>query len=133
MGRKTPIRTSAMAISAPETSSIVRCAASRGVTLSCAISRSMFSMTTMASSTTMPMASTMPNSDRLLRLKPKAASVAKEPISETGMAMIGISAARQLCRNRSTTTATSSTASNRVCSTASMEAAMYSVGLYGTR
>ncbi len=77
----------------------------------------------------MPIASTRPNSDRLLRLKPNAASVAKVPTSETGIATIGMIAARQLCRNRSTTSATRSTASNRVCFTASMEAAMYSVGL----
>jgi len=128
VGRKTPINTSAMAISAPETSSMVLCAASRGESPSRSIRRSMFSMTTMASSTTMPMASTMPKSDRLLRLKPNAASVAKEPISETGIAMMGMIAARQLCRKSSTTRATSTTASNRVCSTASIEAAMYAVG-----
>jgi len=63
-GMNTAQSTSAMAISAPPTSSMVRCAASFGESpaRSC---RSTFSTTTIASSTTMPMASTRPNSDRL--------------------------------------------------------------------
>ncbi len=79
----------------------------------------------------MPIASTMPNKDRLLIEKPKAASTANEPISDTGIATIGISAARQLCRNSSTTSDTSSNASNSVRCTSSIEAWIYSVGLYG--
>ena len=68
--------------------------------------RSTFSTTTMASSTTMPIASTRPNSDRLLSEKPNAAITAKVPISETGMATIGMIEARQVCRNRITTSTT---------------------------
>ena len=64
-GMNTAQSTSAMAISAPPTSSIVRCAASRGdrPARRC---RSTFSTTTIASSTTMPMASTRPNSDSVV-------------------------------------------------------------------
>ena len=59
----------------------------------------------------MPMASTRPKSERLLSEKPKAARTAKVPISETGMAMIGMIEARQVCRNSSTTMTTRPTAS----------------------
>ncbi len=132
VGMNTPHSTSAIAISAPETSSIVLCAASSGDSPSSSISRSIFSTTTIASSTTIPIASTMPNSDRLLSEKPNAASTARLPSSDTGIAMIGMIAARQLCRNSSTTSATRISASTSVCSTASIDAEIYSVGLYGT-
>ncbi|OAD18806.1 secreted protein [Candidatus Thiomargarita nelsonii] len=74
----------------------------------------MFSTTTMASSTTMPMASTSPNSDRLLSEKPKAAMTANVPISDTGMATIGMMAARHDWRNRMMTRITKATASKMV-------------------
>ena len=109
-GMNTAPSTSAIAISASPTSSMVRCAASLGLMPSARL-RSTFSTTTMASSTTMPIASTSPNSDRLLSEKPSAAMIAKVPISDTGIATIGMSEARQVCRNRTTTRTTSSTAS----------------------
>ena len=112
-GMNTAQSTRAMASSAPPTSSMVLCAASAGERPSRRL-RSTFSTTTMASSTTMPIASTRPNSDRLLRLKPSADITAKVPISETGIATIGMIAARQVCRNRITTTTTSATASKMV-------------------
>ena len=59
-----------MPISAPPTSSIVRCAASRGA-MPARKCRSAFSTTTIASSTTMPIDSTRPNIDRLFSEKPK--------------------------------------------------------------
>ena len=62
----------------------------------------------------MPIASTRPNSDRVLSEKPNAAITAKVPTSETGMAMIGIIAARQVCRKTITTRTTRIRASNRV-------------------
>ena len=102
-----------MATSAPPTSSMVSWAAARGVRPSRML-RSTFSTTTIASSTTMPIASTRPNSERLFNEKPAAAMTARVPISDTGMAMIGISEARQLCRNRMTTRTTRITASNIV-------------------
>ena len=54
---------------------------------------------------------------------------ANVPISDTGIATIGMIAARHVCRNRMTTSTTSSTASNSVCTTASTEVWMKSVGL----
>ena len=128
VGTKTAIITSTMATRAPPTSSMVIWAASRGVTprRRC---RSMFSTTTMASSTTMPMASTRPNSDRLLIEKPAAAITARVPIRQTGMAMIGMIAVRQLCRKIITTRTTRTSASSRVFSASTMEARTYSVGL----
>ncbi len=71
----------------------------------------------MASSTTMPMASTMPNSVSVLMEKPSAEKAANVPTSEIGTARIGISVARQLCKNRNTTIATSRKASNSVLTT----------------
>ncbi len=65
VGMNTAHKVSAMAISAPPTSSIVANAASCGLR-PLRSSRSTFSTTTIASSTTMPIASTRPNSDRLL-------------------------------------------------------------------
>ncbi len=62
--------------------------------------RSTLSTTTMASSTTMPMASTRPNSDRLFSEKPNRLTMKKVPISETGMAMIGMIAARQVLQEQ---------------------------------
>ena len=76
--------------------------------------RSTFSTTTMASSTTMPTASTSPNSDRLFSEKPNIAMRKNVPISETGMATSGMMAARQVCRNRMTTSTTSRIASRIV-------------------
>lgn len=64
-GMNTAMSTSEIATSVPDTSSIDRCAASRGESPR-AMFRSTFSTTTIASSTTMPMASTRPNSDRVL-------------------------------------------------------------------
>ncbi len=127
-GMNTADSTRAMAIRAPPTSSMVAWAASCGF-MPCSRWRSTFSTTTMASSTTMPMASTRPNSDRLLSEKPAASITAKVPTSDTGMARIGMIAARQLCRNTITTITTSSRASNRVRCTSAMESLMYWVGL----
>ena len=127
-GTNTAHKTSAMAISAEPTSSMLLCAASRGERPA-AMLRSTFSTTTMASSTTMPMASTSPNSDRLLSENPNAAMKKKVPISDTGMATIGMTAARQVCRNRITTSTTRTTASRIVSRTASTDCWMNSVGL----
>ncbi|MCY1302711.1 hypothetical protein D9M70_523880 [compost metagenome] len=90
--------------------------------------RSTFSTTTMASSTTMPMASTRPNSDSALMEKPKSCMTAKVPINDTGTAARGMIEARQVCRNRITTSTTRATASNRVYTTAVMELRTKMVG-----
>ncbi len=76
----------------------------------------------MASSTTMPMARTSPNRLSALIEKPNRCMTAKVPTMETGTASNGMIEARQVCRNTTTTITTSSTASNSVCTTASMEA-----------
>ena len=73
--------------------------ASRGDRPSLGMIRSTFSSTTIASSTTMPIASTMPNSVSVLIEKPNSSMPANVPISDTGTASIGISVARQFCRN----------------------------------
>jgi hypothetical protein len=76
----------------------------------------------MASSTTMPMASTMANSVSVLIEKPNSCSPAKVPISDTGTASIGISVARQVCRNTKTTASTSTAASMMVVTTSLIDA-----------
>src|SRR5262249_53374702 len=98
-GTNTAHSVSAIEISAPPTSSIVRWAASTG-DMPSRMLRSTFSTTTIASSTTMPTASTRPNRDRLLSEMPKAARIANVPTSDTGIAMTGMMVARQLCRNK---------------------------------
>ncbi len=127
-GMNTAHSTSAIAISAPPTSSMLRIAASRGVSPS-AMPRSTFSTTTIASSTTMPTASTSPNSVRLFSVKPNVAMKKNVPISDTGIAMIGITAARQVCRKMMITSTTSSAASRMVSITALTDWRMNSVGL----
>ena len=90
--------------------------------------RCTFSTTTIASSTTMPIASTRPKSDRVLMEKPHASRTAKLPMIETGTATSGMTEARQVCRNRMTTSTTSATASSSVCTTASIDWRMKTVG-----
>ena len=53
----------------------------------------------------------------------------KVPISEIGIATIGMIAARQVCRNTITTMTTRSAASQIVFVTSSTDSAMNSVGL----
>ena len=60
------------------------------------------------------MASTSPNSESVLTEKPSSGKTAKVPMSDTGTASIGISVARQFCRNRKTTRITSTMASASV-------------------
>jgi hypothetical protein len=121
-GMNTAHSTSTIATTAPDTSSIASSAASNGRIFSSRIRRSTFSSTTMASSTTMPMASTSANRVSVLIEKPTSHRPAKAPISDTGTAIIGISVARQVCRNRNTTASTSSAASTMVMLTSRMEA-----------
>ncbi len=128
-GTNTAHRVSAMAISAPPTSSMVRRAASGGAYPKRRL-RSTFSTTTMASSTTIPTASTSPNSDRLLSEKPKAAKTAKVPTSDTGIAAIGMIEARQVCRNRMTTSTTSTIATTMAMTTSWIDWVMNTVASY---
>jgi hypothetical protein len=110
VGTNTAISTSEIAITAVPTSSMVTWAAWRGV-MPFARLRSTFSTTTMASSTTIPIASTRPKSVSMFKEKPKASRKANVPISETGMATIGMIAVRQDCRKTRTTMATNIAAS----------------------
>ncbi len=121
-GTNTAARISAIATTGPLTSSIARMVASRGLSLLACMWCSTASTTTIASSTTMPIASTMPNRVSVLMVKPSNVNAAKVATSDTGTASIGISVARQLCRNRYTTTSTSSSASKKVCTTSCSEA-----------
>ena len=127
-GTNTAHSTSAIATNAEPTSSMLRCAASRGLRPA-AMLRSTFSTTTIASSTTMPIASTKPNSDRLLIENPNTPMKKNVPTSDTGIATIGMTAARQVCRNRITTRTTRTIASAIVSTTASTDCWMNSVGL----
>ena len=90
--------------------------------------RSTFSTTTMASSTTMPIDSTRPNSVSVLIEKPSASSTAKVPTTDTGTASSGMTEARQVCRNTTTTSTTSAMASNSVDTTFSIEVRTKRVG-----
>ncbi len=76
----------------------------------------------------MPIASTMANSVRVLIEKPSINSTAKLPTIDTGTASSGISDARQVCRNRMTTSTTSATASSRVWITELIEVLTNTVG-----
>ena len=83
--------------------------------------RSTFSTTTIASSTTMPIASTNPNNVSVLIEYPSTYSTAKVPTTDTGTASNGMIEARQVCRNRITTSTTSKVASSNVVTTALIE------------
>src|ERR1700751_1399389 len=120
VGTNTAISTSEIAMTAVPTSSIVMCAAGYGLS-PLAMLRSTFSTTTIASSTTMPIASTRPNSVSVLIEKPSTYSAANVPTTETGTAINGMIEARQVCRNRITTSTTSRTASSNVVTTALIE------------
>ena len=54
----------------------------------------------------MPIASVMAKSVSVLMEKPQSQSPAVQPMSDTGTEIIGISVARQDCRNRNTTAST---------------------------
>ncbi|MCY1433853.1 hypothetical protein D9M71_498930 [compost metagenome] len=60
--------------------------------------------------------------------KPNASITAKVPTTETGTASSGMIEARQVCRNRITTSTTRPTASSSVVTTASMDAVTNWVG-----
>ncbi len=111
----------------PLTSRIALWAAASGLS-PLAMLRSTFSTTTIASSTTMPTASTRPNNVSVLIEKPSRCSTAKAPMIDTGTASSGMIDARQVCRNRITTSTTSSTASSRVAITAVIESRTNTVG-----
>ncbi len=115
-GMNTELSTSVIASTGPVISSIALIVAVRESS-PVAISRSMFSSTTIASSTTIPIASTRPKRVRLFRLKPIAAMIANVPMSETGTSIIGRIIAFQSWRKIRTTMPTRITASRSVLKT----------------
>ena len=76
----------------------------------CSMYLAIFSMTTMASSTTNPVEMVSAISVRLLMLKPARYITPKVPTRESGTAMLGITVAERLRRNRKITMTTSATA-----------------------
>ena len=111
-GRNTAIFTREVAITAPNSSSMVSMAACTEVIPSAFLAE-VSSTTVMASSTTRPVASTRPNRVSWLSEKPKASTRAKVPIKATGIAMAGTNVAFQFCRNRNRISTTRITASRR--------------------
>ena len=126
-GMNTAESTSAVATTAPPTCFMLRWVASRASTSSSSMTRSTFSMTTMASSTTRPVANVRPKSVSVLSEKPKALTKAKVPMSDTGSVVATTRMLRQPCRKMNTTTMTSATASKSVCSTSLMDSCTASV------
>ncbi len=88
------------------------------------MSRIVFSVTMIESSTTMPMARISPNKLRLLIERPAASMIAKVPISETGIATVGMRVARGSCRKMNTTKMTNATAINNVVTTSLIDCLM---------
>lgn len=113
METNTTMSATFMASSVKPTSPAPRMAARKGVKPR-SMWRWMFSMTTMASSTTRPAATMSAISDRLFSENPYRYMMVKVPISDTGIATLGISAARRLPRNPSTTSTTRPAASSSV-------------------
>jgi hypothetical protein len=126
-GTKTAHRVSAIEMSAPPTSSIVRWAASAGDIPDRRL-RSTFSTKTIASSTTIPTARTNPNSDRLLIEMPSISRTMKVPSRDTGMAMTGMIVARQVWRKMNTTPTTRAIATKMVTMTSLTDFEMKIVG-----
>ena len=118
---KTAISTAVVAMIGPVTSDMAFFAAwSGGKPVSSW--RSTFSTTTIASSTTRPIASTMPSRLSMLSEKPRTSITASVAISETGIAIVGMIVARQLCRKTKTTSTTRSSASLKVITTSCIAA-----------
>ncbi len=97
-GTKTAISTAVVAMIGPMTSVIALRAAASGRNPASSW-RSTFSTTTMASSTTRPMANTMPSMLSVLSEKPISCMTTNVAISDTGIAMLGMSVVRQFCRS----------------------------------
>jgi len=119
---KTASSTLLVATMGPATSSIARSAATTPLGAPSSSCRYTFSTTMIESSTTRPIASTRPSSVSVLMLNPAAAMTAKVPTIETGIAIMGISVARPLCRKMKITASTSRPASTSVLMSSSIEA-----------
>ncbi len=120
-----------MAMTGAPTSAIADLAACSGDRPSVSSRCCTASTTTIASSTTIPIARTSPNSVNVLIEKPSAVNAANVPTSEIGTTRIGINVARQLCRNRNTTSTTRAKASTSVVTTSFSDSVTNGVVLYG--
>ena len=123
MGTKTAISEMLIETTVKPTSRAPSNAASNGATPS-SMCRDTFSRTTTASSTTKPVATVRAMSDRLSRLYPARYMMPKVPMSETGTATAGMTAARHWRRKRKTTMITRETEMMSVRSTSRREARM---------
>src|SRR5580698_2121321 len=74
-----------------------------------------------ASSTTIPMASTKPNIVSVLIVNPSGKKKIKVPMIETGIARMGMSVERKLCKKTKTTIATSPSVINKVRTTSDID------------
>ena len=90
----------------------------------------------MESSTTRPMASTIPSSVSVLIEKPNAIMAAKVAMIDTGIATMGISVARNDCKNTkmvmSTNTPASMSVFTRSCSDADTKSVVSKVTSYSS-
>ncbi len=121
VGMNTDNKTRTSPTIGPWSSTIAFSAACRGVIFPSSTILAQSSTTTMASSTTIAMASTSPNRVRVLRVNPSSFITANVAISDTGIVIIGMITALQLCRNRRITSITISVVSANVTSTSSIE------------
>jgi len=125
-GTNTAIRLSEIDSTVNPTSRAPAKAAASGF-IPASICRLIFSTTTIASSTTNPVATVSAISERLSRLNPARYITAIVPSNEATTAAAGIKVARQLLRNRLTTSTTSRVAMSKVTSTSRSEARIVSV------
>jgi hypothetical protein len=122
IGANTATKTIDVAITAPVTSRMLATAAARASRPRSCISRSTFSITTMASSTTRPVARVRPNRVKVLIENPNSSTKAKVPTKDTGRVSATMTTLRQPWRNRKITAITRTTASMSVVTTSSTEA-----------
>ncbi len=133
VGMNTDNKTRTSPTIGPWSSTIAFSAACRGVIFPSSTILAQSSTTTMASSTTIAMASTSPNRVRVLRVNPSSFITANVAISDTGIVIIGMITALQLCRNRRITNITISVVSANVTSTSSIDAETKLVVFISTR
>src|SRR5215472_23241 len=120
-GTNTAANIKAMAITGAEISFMASTVASRGERCFSSMICWTASTTIMASSTTMPIASTKPNIVSVLMEKPSNEKNAKVPMTETGIARIGINVDLQFCKKKNTTSVTNPNAISKVFTTSSIE------------
>src|SRR3954470_8708312 len=132
IGTNTATSTSVMPMTAEVIWLIAFTVASYGDSRSSVMMRSTFSITTIASSTRMPIAMTMANSVSTLIEKPSSQSPRHAPESAIGTTIVGMSVARQFCRNKNITMKTRIIASISVSTTECTDAVTNGVESYGT-